>query len=148
MTKANTIPIDHPGSFIIEELDARGWAQVDLAYVLGIHTQHLNPILNGKMDISPDMAVALGEAFDMPAEFFANLQKLYDLQRAKPADPGVKVRATWASKFPIREMIKRGWIEETEPSLLDLQMLRFFEQRSLDNILFVGKNPEFLRVCC
>jgi len=142
-THPNTITIDHPGSFILEELDARGWAQVDLAYILGILPQHLNPILNGKMDISPDMAVALGEAFDMPAEFFANLQKLYDLQRAKPVDPGVKVRATWASKFPVREMIRRGWIEETEPGLLDLQMLRFFEEKSIDNIPFVGKNAEF-----
>lgn len=141
MTRTN-MPVDHPGTFILEELDARGWAQVDLAYILGISPQQLNPILNGTRDINPDLAVALGDAFDMPAEFFANLQKLYDLQRAKPVDPGVKVRAVWASQFPVREMIKRGWIEDTEPGLLDLQMLRFFEKNRVEDVPFVGTTKE------
>lgn len=142
MTRTHATPVDHPGSFILEELDARGWAQVDLAYILGILPQALSPILNGKRDITPDMAVALGDAFDMPAEFFANLQKLYDLQHAKPVDPGVKVRAIWASQFPVREMIRRGWIEDTEPGLLDLQMLRFFEKNRIDDVPFVGTSTE------
>jgi HTH-type transcriptional regulator/antitoxin HigA len=142
MTRTNATPVDHPGSFILEELDARGWAQVDLAYILGISPQQLSPILKGTRDISPDMAVALGDAFDMTAEFFANLQKLYDLKQAKPVDPGVKVRAIWASHFPVREMIRRGWIEDTEPGLLDLQMLRFFEKNCIDDVPFVGTSTE------
>ena len=142
MTRTNATPVDHPGSFIQEELDARGWAQVDLAYILGISPQQLSPILNGTRAITPDMAVALGEAFNIPAEFFANLQKQYDLQRARPVDPGVKVRAVWASQFPVREMIGRGWIEDTEPGLLDLQMLRFFETNRIEDVPFVGTNAE------
>ncbi len=130
--------IEHPGVFIVEELDARGWAQTDLAYILGMSVPQLNKILKGKVDISVDMAASLGDAFDVPAEFFANLQKLYDLQKAKLPDPGVRTRAAWLSKFPVREMIKRGWIEETEPDLLDLQMLRFFGKNSIQEIPFVG----------
>jgi len=63
---------------------------------------------------------------------------MYDLQRAKKPDPGVKTRASWVSKFPVREMIKRKWIEETEPALLDLQMMRFFGKDSVDDIPFIG----------
>ena len=70
--------VDHPGSFILEELEERGWKQVDLAYILGISPSQINQLLSGKYAISAEMAVALGDAFDMPAEFFANLQKLYD----------------------------------------------------------------------
>ena len=114
--------VDHPGTFIVEELGARNWHQVDLAYILGMKPQQLHPILTGKASITPDLAAALGDAFDMPAEFFANLQKQYDLNKVKPVDPGVRTRATWLSVFPVREMIKRGWIEDTEPGLLDLQM--------------------------
>jgi HTH-type transcriptional regulator/antitoxin HigA len=138
MAQTKLVPVDHPGTFIAEELDARKWQQVDLAYILGILPQQLNPLLNGKASITPDLAAALGDAFDMPPEFFANLQKLYDLNRAKPVDPGVRTRASWLSVFPIRDMIKRGWIEETEPGLLDLQMMRFFDKNRVEDIPFIG----------
>jgi HTH-type transcriptional regulator/antitoxin HigA len=139
MPNSTAIPIDHPGTFIVEELDERGWTQVDLAYILGISPQQLSPILRGKRGITPDMATAFGDAFDMPAEFFANLQKMHDLQKAKRPDPGVRTRATWQSTFPVREMIKRGWIEDTDPALLDLQMLRFFGKNRVAEIPFIGK---------
>jgi HTH-type transcriptional regulator / antitoxin HigA len=138
MRNPNAISVDHPGTFIVEELEARGWHQTDLAYILGMSPQHLNPLLTGKASITPDLAAQLGEAFDMPAEFFANLQKLYDLNKVRPVDPGVKKRAVWLSHFPVREMIKRGWIEDTEPGLLDLQMLRFFGKNRVEDIPFIG----------
>lgn len=138
MNHKNTVPIEHPGTFIAEELEARGWQQVDLAYILGISPQHLSPLLNGKASITPDMAAALGDAFDMPPEFFANLQKMYDLNKAKPVDPGVRARAQWVSVFPVREMIRRGWIENTDSTLLDLQMMRFFGKNRIDDIPWVG----------
>jgi HTH-type transcriptional regulator / antitoxin HigA len=138
MAQIKIASVDHPGTFITEELEARGWSQVDLAYILGMKVQQLNPLLNGKANITPDLAAALGDAFDMPAEFFANLQKLYELNRVKPVDPGVRTRASWVSYFPIREMINRGWIEDAEPSLLDLQMLRFFGKNRVEDIPFIG----------
>jgi HTH-type transcriptional regulator/antitoxin HigA len=138
MNKLAPIPVDHPGTFLKEELEARGWLQADLAYILGMDPSHLNRVISGKSDINPDIAVSLGDAFDMPPEFFLNLQKLHDLHRAKRSDPGVRTRASWLSVFPVREMIKRGWIEDTEPALLDLQMMRFFEKNRVADIPFVN----------
>jgi HTH-type transcriptional regulator/antitoxin HigA len=138
MSRAALLPVDHPGTFIAEELEARRWAQADLAYILGIDISQLNRLIKGTTDITPDSAVALGDAFDMPAEFFMNLQNMYNLHKAKKADPGVKTRATWLSVFPVREMIKRGWIEDAEPTLLHLQMLRFFGKNRIEDIPFVS----------
>jgi HTH-type transcriptional regulator / antitoxin HigA len=138
MTHTEIIAPDHPGSFIEEELEARGWAKGDLAYILGIAPESLSRILNGKTGISAAMAIALGDAFGIPAEFFANLQKLYDLDRAQKPDPGVRTRAVWSSHFPVREMLNRGWIDDSEPSLLHLQMLRFFGKSSVEDIPFIG----------
>ena len=138
MKKLPPMPVDHPGSFIAEELEARGWLQADLAYILGMDAGQLNKLISGMADINPDIAMALGDAFDMPPDFFMNLQKIYDLNRAKKADPGVRARASWLSAFPVREMIKRGWIEDAEPGLLDLQMMRFFEKNRVADIPFVG----------
>lgn len=136
--KTDILAPDHPGTFVAEELDARGWAKSDLAYVLGVEPADLSRILNGKVGISARMANALGDAFDIPAEFFANLQKLYDLGQAEKADEGVKTRATWAKHFPVREMLNRGWIEDSEPSLLHLQMMRFFNKNRVEDIPFIG----------
>lgn len=135
---AHPPPVDHPGTFIEEELDARGWAQADLAYILGWDASQLNKLIKGATAITPDTAVALGDAFDMPAEFFMNLQKMFDLQKARKADPGVRTRASWVSIFPVREMINRGWIEKTESDLLDLQMLRFFDANRIEDVPLVG----------
>ena len=141
MAKAARVPVDHPGTFIAEELEERAWAQADLAYILGWDVAQLNRLIRGVTHITPDSAHALGDAFDMPAEFFMNLQKLYDLQNARSADPGVRTRAAWLSVFPVREMIKRGWIEDTEPALLDLQMMRFFEKNRVEDIPFANDVP-------
>src|SRR5579883_600220 len=96
-----------PGHFIREELEARDWSQRDLAYILGVTDPEINVIISGKRGISADMAKALGKAFDVPAEFFANLQKAYDLSRARDPDPNVERKARLQSVYPVREMIKR-----------------------------------------
>jgi HTH-type transcriptional regulator/antitoxin HigA len=131
-TASNTVP--SPGSFIAEELEARGWTQLDLAFVLGVTAQAINPIIQGKRSIGPDMAKALGKAFDVPAEFFTNLQAAYDLSKAGDPDPAVERRARLQERFPIREMIKRGWFEASDSELLDVQIARFFNVSSLDDV--------------
>ncbi len=83
-------------------------------------------ILSGKRGISPDMAKALGKAFDVPAEFFANLQQAYDLAHAKEPSPEVEFLGKLQAKYPVREMIKRGWFEKTDMVMLEAQLARFF----------------------
>lgn len=141
MASHEILPSEHPGEFIAEELEARNWSQADLAFVLGWDVSQLNRLIKGKTDVTPDSAIMLGDAFDMPAEFFMNLQKMYDLGRAKKADPGVRTRASWAGVFPVREMIKRSWIEDTESSLLDVQMVRFFGKNRREDVPFVSDAP-------
>lgn len=123
-----------PGYFIREELEARGWTQRDLAYVLGVPAQAVNMILSGKRGISADMAKALGGAFDVQAEFFANLQRTYDLSQARDPDPGVARKARLQSRYPVREMIKRGWLMDAQADLLEAQMANFFEVQNTDEI--------------
>lgn len=139
-TQATDMLMDHPGSFIGEELEARGWDQADLAYILGMDKTQLNRLINGKTDITPPTAVALGAAFDMQPEFFMNLQSAFDLHKVKRSDMGVEKRAR-LSAFPIREMIKRGWIEDGDPALLELQIVRFFNKEKIDDVPFVSDAP-------
>ena len=138
MTAADAAWVKHPGFYIKEEMDARGWLQRDLAFILGCPDQAVNMILSGKRGISPEMAKALGDAFDVPAEFFANLQQSYDLAQARPPDPSVAARRQMQSAYPIREMIKRGWLQMADMALMETQLVRFFEVDDLDGIPYMA----------
>jgi len=141
MTDSNMIPVDHPGSFIKEELEERGWLQRDLSFVLGVPEQAVNLIIAGKRGISAEMAKALGKAFDVPAEFFANLQKLYDLSRAGEPDPSIERRAQLQGTVPLREMIKRGWLEDGSTEAIELQVRDLFEEGA--RIRFAAKKTDY-----
>lgn len=138
MAATNVAWIRHPGSYIKDEMEARGWLQRDLAFILGCPEQAVNMILSGKRGISADMAKALGEAFDVPAEFFANLQQSYDLAQARTPDPSVAVRRDMQKTYPVREMIKRGWIELSDTTMLETQLVRFFEVDSPTDIPYMA----------
>ena len=68
MAQTATDWVMHPGFYLKEEMHARGWLQRDLAFILGVHEQAVKVILSAKRGISADIARALGEAFDVPAE--------------------------------------------------------------------------------
>ncbi len=143
MTDSLLTHVEPPGAFIEDELEARGWLKSDLAYALHMSLAQLSPILSGKTGISPPMARALGDVFDVSPEFFSNLNSMYQLSKTPVADLGVQKRARWLDAFPVREMIQRGWIEDGDPNLLDPQMLRFFEQSRVEDIPFVGNGEVF-----
>ncbi len=135
MTIASSLPdIPHPGELIADELEARAWLQRDLAYILGVSEQSVNMIVTGKRGISPDMANALGDAFDVSPEFFANLQKSYDMSKARKPDPAIAKRALFQGHYPIREMIKRKWLEDTDIDMLEVQLMRFFRTNDISHI--------------
>jgi HTH-type transcriptional regulator/antitoxin HigA len=140
------LDVPPPGHFIREELEARDWTQRDLAYVLGVSDPEINVIIAGKRGISADMAKALGKAFDVPAEFFANLQKAYDLSRAREPDPNVERKARLQSIYPIREMIKRQWLTDANATILEAEMARFFEVKNAEEIPYLphaAKKPNY-----
>jgi HTH-type transcriptional regulator/antitoxin HigA len=146
-TQMNVPP---PGEFIREELEARGWTQRDLAYVLGIDDAALNKIIAGRSGISADMAKKLAAAFDVSPELFINLQSAYELARAPSPDPAVAGKARLQSAFPVREMIRRGWLVAGESvNLLQAQLERLLEvpeganSETLEEPAFAAKRTRY-----
>src|SRR5262245_29644307 len=72
-----------PGQLVMQLLHERGWSQKVLAFVLDVREPVVNYIVQGKRDIDAATAIALGEVFDVPAERFMELQKDYELSRAR-----------------------------------------------------------------
>lgn len=122
-----------PGEYIREELEARGWTQVDLANILGWWPKDVYGLIVGSRSITPETAGLLAEAFGTSAELWMNLETSYQLAKRSATDPGVAKRANIYSKVPVSDMQKRGWIEKTESaSVLERQVLEFFHIPSLD----------------
>jgi HTH-type transcriptional regulator / antitoxin HigA len=128
----------HPGIALKEELEKRGWNQSDLTFVLGCNPKAVNQIVNGKQGISPSMSKALGEALNIPVDFFADLQQAFDLAVASVPDPSISLRARMQNKYPIREMVKRNWLSDGDAESLGSQLADFFGVRSADEIPYLA----------
>ncbi|MGH2639319.1 MAG: ImmA/IrrE family metallo-endopeptidase, partial [Rhabdochlamydiaceae bacterium] len=61
-------------------------------------------------------------------------QQAYDLAKARAPDASVAVRRTMQSVFPVREMIKRGWLEQSDANMLQIQLIRFFGVQELEEM--------------
>jgi HTH-type transcriptional regulator/antitoxin HigA len=129
-----------PGQLLESLLNGKGWNQRTLAIVLGVDLSVVNRQVSDKRPISADMALMLGEVFSVPAERFMELQKSYDLARARISarpDPGRANRAHLFGGLPISEMIKRGWLDVEDVrnvGKVELALAKFFGVESADQI--------------
>ena len=72
----------HPGEHLAEELKALGMSAAELARRIEVPTNRVTGILNGGRAITGDTALRLGHFFGTSAEFWLNLQGLYELRLA------------------------------------------------------------------
>ena len=80
----------HPGEHLAEELKALGMSAAALSRDINVPVNRITGIINGTRAITADTAIRLGHWFGTSAEFWLNLQKLYELRRAH-ADVGAAV---------------------------------------------------------
>ena len=81
----------HPGEHLAEEMKELGMSAAELARQLDVPTNRVTEILNGKRAITGDTALRLAHFFGTTAEFWLNLQSLYELRIAqKKAGKSIK----------------------------------------------------------
>jgi antitoxin HigA-1 len=73
----------HPGEHLKEELDALDMSAAELARQIDVPTNRVTAILNGRRGITGDTALRLSHFFGTSAEFWLNLQSLYELRLAE-----------------------------------------------------------------
>jgi len=73
----------HPGEHLAEQLEALNLSAAALARQVAVPTNRVTEILNGERSITGDTALRLGHFFGTSAEFWLNLQKLYELRLAE-----------------------------------------------------------------
>jgi antitoxin HigA-1 len=73
----------HPGEHLAEELKVLGMSAAELARQLDVPTNRITEILNGRRAITGDTALRLAHFFGTTAEFWLNLQSLYEVRLAE-----------------------------------------------------------------
>ncbi|MFA5048816.1 MAG: HigA family addiction module antitoxin [Patescibacteria group bacterium] len=131
----------HPGETLKDELEFLKLTQVELAQRTGLSEKHISQIINGADPITSDTAVKLELALGIPATFWSNLQKNYELNLARIAsEKRIAGEINEAKKFACyNELVKLDCVEKIRDwKTKTANLLKFFGVNSFSYI----KNTE------
>jgi addiction module HigA family antidote len=86
------LPAIHPGEHLQQELEALSMSAAAFARKIDVPANRITQILKGERDISADTAIRLGHFFGTSAQFWMNLQSIYDLRLAQDRN-GLAIKA-------------------------------------------------------
>lgn len=131
-----------PGDLLRALLEERGWTQDELGFIAGASRQTIAQIIANRSGITPDMAVSFAAAFGNSASDWLRLDAEYRLSQVKKDPQAIEQRARVYSVAPVREMQRRGWINETKDvAEIEAELRRFFGADTLDTIPPVSVAP-------
>ncbi len=97
----------HPGEHIQVELEELSMSAAELARRLDVPANRITQIVKGERDISADTAMRLGHFFGTSAQFWLNLQSMYDL-RVEEARNGSSIRLLpTLKKSPAHTLVRK-----------------------------------------
>lgn len=73
----------HPGRILRKELKARKWTRKRLSAATGLSLNVIGALCYEVIDVTPDLAILIGNALGTSAAVWLNLQAEYDRLRAK-----------------------------------------------------------------
>lgn len=83
----------HPGTFVRDEIFSPHRLNVTAAArALGVSRVALSNMLNGRADLSGDMAIRIDKAFGVPAATLLRMQAAFDIARAEARRAAITVR--------------------------------------------------------
>ncbi|MFA7504217.1 MAG: HigA family addiction module antitoxin [Burkholderiaceae bacterium] len=121
-----------PGEFLREELEARDWSQQELADILDRPPRLISELIAGKRAITPETAKGLGEAFGTSPDYWMTLESQYRLSKVTVPNDNISRKARLYTRFPVREMIRRGWVHASES--VEVMEQRFCEFFDISNV--------------
>lgn len=112
------IPI-HPGEHLSEQLQALDMSAAEFARRVGVPTNRVTELINGKRAITADTALRLARAFNTSARFWMNLQVLFDLRTADSASAAkvlTKISPVYEAKGAARPARRRSPTRRAAPA--------------------------------
>lgn len=121
--------VSPPGATIADVLEERRLSAGELAERLGRSDEEIHGLLDGRMQITADLAARLASVLGASASFWLNREAQYrsDLQRLALAPSP----SDWLRDLPFADMVKFGWVDSAPPSARLAAGLEFFDVETL-----------------
>ena len=113
---------------------------------MGMSEKHISKLINGEVQLTPDVAVRLEMVLGVPAKFWNKLEATYREKLVKAnAENDMDADKELAKKLPYCEMSKNGWVPETRDTTEKVICLRkYFEVVNLGII----KDMQLSKIAC
>lgn len=146
MVRSRSYIATPPGATIKEQLNDRGMSQKEFAARMDMSEKHISRLINGDVQLTPEVAVRLEVVLGVPAKFWNNLEAIYREKLVKvEVENAMEVDEILAKQLPYREMAKFGWVPETRDSKEKVVNLRkYFEVVELSLL----ENNQITRIAC
>lgn len=134
--------LSFPGESIEELLNSNGMTQRELAARIGFSTKHINEVIQGKRDISPLLASKLANVFQPSAQFWNNLQSIYNAEKQRIEDEeGItEEEKDIAKRLPYNKLVSWNYLEECN-SIVD----RVIKLRKFMGLSDIRNAPAFMK---
>ena len=122
-----------PGATIKEQLSDRGLTQKEFARRMDMSEKHISHLINGDVELTPQVALRLEYVLGLPASFWNNLEAKYQEQKVRVKEElEIEQDAEMCKKFPYTKMSNLGWVAKTRIENERVYALRaFFEVANL-----------------
>lgn len=146
MVRSRSFIATPPGATIKEQLNDKGMSQKEFAARMDMSEKHISKLINGEVQLTPEVAVRLEVVLGVPAKFWNNLEAVYREKLIKvEAENAMDEDEALAKQLPYSEMAKYGWIPETRDSKEKVINLRkYFEVVELSLL----ENKQITRIAC
>ncbi|MCM1467551.1 MAG: HigA family addiction module antitoxin [Alistipes sp.] len=146
MVRSRSFIATPPGATIKEQLNSRGMSQKEFAARMDMSEKHISRLINGDVQLTPEVAVRLEMVLGVPAKFWNNLEAVYREKLIKvEAENAMDADEALAKQLPYNEMAKYGWVPETRDSREKVINLRkYFEVVELSLL----ENNQITRIAC
>ena len=146
MVRSRSYIATPPGATIKEQLNDRKMSQKEFAARMDMSEKHISKLINGDVQLTPDVAVRLEVVLGVPAKFWNNLEAIYREKLIKvEAENKMEEDEMLVKQLPYNEMAKYGWVKETRDSKERVVNLRkYFEVVELSLL----ENSQITRIAC
>jgi len=123
-----------PGEILEETLDARGIRKKDFAERCGLSAKHIHQIIGGEASVTPYTAILFERVLGIDSQIWNNLEANYRFFKARQmANEKAEGLFEWSRRFPVRELVDRGFIEQPRNEGHAVEyLLRFFGVASIE----------------
>ena len=146
MVRSRSYIATPPGATIKEQLNERGMNQKEFAARMDMSEKHISKLINGEVQLTPDMAVRLEVVLGTPAKFWNSLEAIYREKLVKvKVENAMEADETLTKQLPYSEMAKYGWVPETrnvKEKVINLR--KYFEVVELSLL----ENNQITRIAC